>query len=261
MREELLACDSLKYVLWLSRRRVSGPRFTSPCVVVCVCVPWWGGLRAGTCASPSPTVQNRRTPRMCGTRTCALWPLFVVVPLWLWLCMCLCLCLCLLAIAVWLQLSWWVGDKGDGAGTTAWHAGRACSPWPHRSWPRHSNAAPPFDSPLARCRRHRHDRWCRRHSPNPARRLMVERCPTVNATTSSRTRLTRTREDLRVWHRRVAPLTATLCGVRLPCSTVQHHGVVSIVVKVRCISVRLPHTSECEQTRWKPVRYLPCHCN
>ena len=165
-------------------------------------------FRAGTCASPSPTVQNRRTPRMCGTRTCALWPLFVVVPLWLWLCMCLCLCLCLLAIAVWLQLSWWVGDKGDGAGTTAWHAGRACSPWPHRSWPRHSNAAPPFDSPLARCRRHRHDRWCRRHSPNPARRLMVERCPTVNTTTTtSRTRLTRTREDLRVWHRRVAPLT------------------------------------------------------
>ena len=124
------------------------------------------------------------------------------------LCLCLCLCQCLLAIAVWLQLSWWVGDKGDGAGTTAWHAGRACSPWPHRSWPRHSNAAPPFDSPLARCRRHRHDRWCRRHSPNPARRLMVERCPTVNTTTTtSRTRLTRTREDLRVWHRRVAPLT------------------------------------------------------
>ena len=27
----------------------------------------------------------------------------------------------------------------------------------------------------------------------------------------------------------------------------RHHGVVSIVVKVRCISVRLPHTSECEQ--------------
>ena len=28
--------------------------------------------------------------------------------------LCLCLCLCLLAIAVWLQLLWWVGDKGDG---------------------------------------------------------------------------------------------------------------------------------------------------
>ena len=27
----------------------------------------------------------------------------------------------------------------------------------------------------------------------------------------------------------------------------RHHGIVSIVVKVRCISVRLPHTSECEQ--------------
>ena len=28
--------------------------------------------------------------------------------------LCLCLYLCLLAIAVWLQLLWWVGDKGDG---------------------------------------------------------------------------------------------------------------------------------------------------
>ena len=43
-----------------------------------------------------------------------------MVWLCMWLCMCLCLCLCLLAIAVWLQLLWWVGDKGDGqCGITA----------------------------------------------------------------------------------------------------------------------------------------------